>query len=134
MHIPIRAARLPALALAASLAGCAGFSADGGFSSVEKIARERIGKDAQWTRGDAERQTLDARVAELLNGKTPPAAAPLSADDAVQIAILNNKGLQAAYAELGLAEADLVQAGASRTRASPSAASCAAARSNSSAS
>ena len=39
------------------------------------------------------------------------AKGPLSVDDAVQVAILNNRGLQAALAELGLAEADLVQAG-----------------------
>jgi outer membrane protein TolC len=36
---------------------------------------------------------------------------PLSADNAVQVALLNNPGLQATYAELGIAEADLVQAG-----------------------
>jgi outer membrane protein TolC len=38
-------------------------------------------------------------------------AQPLSPDTAVQIALLNNPGLQAAYAELGIAEADRVQAG-----------------------
>jgi len=38
-------------------------------------------------------------------------ATPLSADDAVQVALLNNHGLQATYAELGIAESDLVQAG-----------------------
>jgi outer membrane protein TolC len=32
-------------------------------------------------------------------------------DDAVQIALLNNRGLQASYGELGISEADLVQAG-----------------------
>jgi outer membrane protein TolC len=37
--------------------------------------------------------------------------APLTADAAVQVVLLNNRGLQAAYAELGIAEADLVQAG-----------------------
>ena len=30
---------------------------------------------------------------------------------AVQVALLNNRGLQATYAELGIAEADVVQAG-----------------------
>ena len=35
---------------------------------------------------------------------------PLSADRAVQIALLNNRGLQAAYNALGLAEAAMVQA------------------------
>jgi outer membrane protein TolC len=38
-------------------------------------------------------------------------AQPLSADDAVQIALFNNKGLQADFFELGIAEANLVQAG-----------------------
>ena len=33
---------------------------------------------------------------------------------AVQVALLNNRGLQAVYAELGIAEADLVQAGRMR--------------------
>jgi hypothetical protein len=35
---------------------------------------------------------------------------PLSADAAVQIALLNNRGLQAAYNDLGLAEAAMVEA------------------------
>ena len=35
--------------------------------------------------------------------------APLSADAAVQIALLNNTGLQAAYNRLGVAEAVMVQ-------------------------
>jgi cobalt-zinc-cadmium efflux system outer membrane protein len=36
---------------------------------------------------------------------------PLTADEAVQIAMLNNRDLQAIYSELGVAQADLVQAG-----------------------
>ena len=36
---------------------------------------------------------------------------PLSVDDAVQVALFNNRGLQATFQELGIAEADLVQAG-----------------------
>ncbi|MBK4734651.1 TolC family protein [Noviherbaspirillum sp. DKR-6] len=36
---------------------------------------------------------------------------PLTPDSAVQIALANNKGLQASFAELGIAEANLVQAG-----------------------
>jgi len=38
-------------------------------------------------------------------------AAPLGADTAVRVALLNNHGLQAALAELAVAEADFVQAG-----------------------
>ena len=90
--------------VALALGGCASFSQDGGFNSVEKTTQERIGKELKWAKTDADRSAIDQRVAELL-GK------PLSVDDAVQIALLNNKGLQASFYELGISEADLVQAG-----------------------
>jgi outer membrane protein TolC len=97
----------PALAamLALFLGGCATFSADGGFAAVEQTVKSRIDKDAAWARTDSERGVIDSRVDELLR------KAPLAADDAVQVAILNNRGLQATFGELGIAEADLVQAG-----------------------
>lgn len=85
------------------LAGCTSFSSDGGFAGVEKITRDKIGKDVKWSRTEGERNSVAARVAELL-------AKPLSADDAVQIALLSNRGLQADFAELGIAEADMVSA------------------------
>ncbi|HSQ10654.1 MAG TPA: TolC family protein [Burkholderiaceae bacterium] len=90
--------------LVLGLAGCTTFSADGGFGSVESSARSQLGKDVVWSRTDADSATVAARVAELL-------AKPLSVDDAVQIALINNKGLQAGYYELGLSESDLVYAG-----------------------
>src|SRR4030065_2237164 len=86
------------------LGGCATFSKDGGFGAVEQIARERIEKDVKWQRDDNQRESVRATVKTLL-------ASPLSADAAGQIALLNNPGLQSTYAELGIAEADLVQAG-----------------------
>jgi outer membrane protein TolC len=86
------------------LAGCATVSGNGGFGAVEQVARERLDKDVKRQRGDSERESVRATVKELL-------ASPLSADNAVQIALLNNPGLQATYADLGIAEADLVQAG-----------------------
>ena len=92
------------LASAALLAGCASFSPDGGFARVEQVGRERLGKDLRWARSDADQERIDARVAELL-------ARPLGADDAVQLALLNNRGLQAAFFELGIGEAELVRAG-----------------------
>ena len=92
------------LASAAMLGGCASFSPDRGFSVVEQTARERLGKDLQWARSPADQDSIDLRVTELLSK-------PLSVDDAVQVALLNNRGLQARFAELGISEADLVQAG-----------------------
>ncbi|MGH6609006.1 MAG: TolC family protein, partial [Burkholderiaceae bacterium] len=86
------------------LAGCSTFSSDGGFATVEQTARERLGKDVSWLKTEAEQQTVTNRLNELL-------AKPLSVDDAVQIALLNNKGLQASYFDLGISESNLVQAG-----------------------
>ncbi len=86
------------------LGGCATFSKDGGFNTVETVARDRINKDVTWVRAEGDADTIQTTVKKLL-------ASPLSVDDAVQVALLNNRGLQATYAELGIAEADLVQAG-----------------------
>jgi outer membrane protein TolC len=85
------------------LAGCASLSSDGGFSSVEQAVESRTSAQAKWVRSEDEANSVRTRVKELL-------AKPLSAEDAVQIALLNNPGLQAEYAEVGIAEADLVQA------------------------
>ena len=104
-HSTIPRTRLiSALLTALALGGCASFSKDGGFSAVEQTAKERVGKDVKWARTDADRDTIAARVADLL-------IQPLSVDSAVQIALLNNRGLQARFHELGISEADLVQAG-----------------------
>lgn len=97
--------RLTATALASLvLAGCASFSADGGFGTVEQLTKERIGQTPSYQRTGEQTDTAAARVAELLRQ-------PLSADSVVQIALLNNRELQASYAELGIAESDLVRAG-----------------------
>jgi outer membrane protein TolC len=87
-----------------ALGGCASFSPDGGFDDVGKAVSERTGADARWLRSDADRDAVAARVNELLSK-------PIGPDQAVQIALLNNRGLQAAYAELGISEAERVQAG-----------------------
>ena len=88
----------------AALAGCAGFSADGGLGPAQQAAQQRLNnKDLVWARSDADRDRIDARVAELLR-------APLTGDAAVQIALFNHRGLQAEFHELGINEAELVQA------------------------
>lgn len=96
--------RLAAVAAALGLGGCATFSSDGGFGAVNEVTQARIGKQTRWQRTDADREAVTALIREKLRE-------PLSADDAVQIALVNNPGLQATYAELGVAEADVVAAG-----------------------
>ena len=93
-----------AVLAAATLSGCASFSADGGFGPVAQSAKDRLGKELRWAKSDADRDAIDRRVAELLTK-------PLSAEDAVQVALLNNQGLQASFFELGVSEADVVQSG-----------------------
>ena len=99
------AKRALALALAmALLGGCATFSEDRGFGLTQQTAKDRLGKDAAWIKTEADADSVKAKVQALL-------AKPLSADDAVQIALYNNPGLQATYAELGISESDLVASG-----------------------
>jgi outer membrane protein TolC len=92
-----------ALALPAALAGCVFLGDDARFSPVEQAVKERTGTDTKWARTEDEASGVRKRVKELL-------AQPLGPGDAVQVALLNNPGLQASYAEVGIAEADLVQA------------------------
>ncbi len=88
---------------AALLGGCAGFSPDGGMAPIQAAAYAEIGKDVVKIGDDNVALTAKARVDQLLRK-------PLTADSAVQIALLNNRGLQAAFNELGVAEAQMVAA------------------------
>lgn len=106
--IPSRAVlrHLQNVALAASpllLAGCATLSADGGMQPVQAAAKQHLGQDVEIVKTTADQDRVATRVAELLGQ-------PLTADSAVQIALLNNRGLQASFQELGIAETELVQA------------------------
>jgi len=75
-----------------------------GFPEVSALVEERSGIKVFWNNGTDLDKEAEAKLALLLNNK-------LTADDAVQIALLNNRELQAFYADLGVAQADLVQAG-----------------------
>lgn len=87
------------------LGGCVTFSEDGGTRNVnDALATRGVTQQAPWLKNDADAARAANQVRALL-------AQPLTADAAVQIALLNNRGLQATYAELGIAEADIVQAG-----------------------
>ena len=108
-HTPGTAARpwpslwLGGLALSL-LGGCASFSPDGGMLAVQQAARQHLGKDLGLTRSTDDPAASQQRVKALLSQ-------PLDADAAVQLALLNNRGLQASLQELGISEAAMVQAG-----------------------
>ena len=86
------------------LSGCATFSADGGFGAVEKSTQQYIKQKPVWANSDAQKQSAANQLAVLL-------VQPLSVNDAVQIALINNAQLQANFYDLQIAEANVVQAG-----------------------
>jgi hypothetical protein len=105
---PAVARRQPVLSIrAAGLAGtllvsaCQTFSPDGGMDVVAGIAGPALDKQIVAIRSDEDAATVRATLDRLLKR-------PLTADAAVQVALLNNRGLQAAYDELADAEARMV--------------------------
>jgi len=102
MPIRLSRSRLVLLIAVLSLSGCASFSPDGGITAVSDLASQTIKKDVAFVRSADEAERVNGAVKRLL-------ARPLTADAAVQAALLGNKGLQAAYNELALAETSLVE-------------------------
>lgn len=95
------------------LAGCvsdqdlAGYSAkDAGFSAVSAaVSVGTKGKDTVWVQNQQQAKAVSERVQSLVQKKT------INADTAVQVALLNNRGLQAAYADIGMNAAEAWQQG-----------------------
>ncbi len=76
---------------------------DAGFSTVSAKTSEAIAKETAWIQSQDEADRLSDSVHEMVYKKT------IDADTAVQVALLNNKGLQAAYAEVGMSSAEAWQ-------------------------
>ncbi|KOF17190.1 copper resistance protein [Ensifer adhaerens] len=95
------------LALPLLLGGCVSaneYAANNvGFSSVEAKTTEATGKQSVWVQNQQQAQVVSDRVKTLMAKKT------IDVETAVQVALLNNKGLQAAYADLGDSSADAWQ-------------------------
>lgn len=91
------------LVLIAAGGGCASVDPDAAFRDVGQLVRTRAGT-IHWNQGTAADQEVEQRIEALL-------AAELTADAAVQVALFNNRSLQATFERLGIAQADLVQAG-----------------------
>ena len=85
-----RAACAAAATICAAMSGCAGFSKDGGFDAVAAQTRTHLGQEVRWNRTEEEAAKSYAQVAAMLQ-------LPLSAPDAVQIALLRHAGVSAQY-------------------------------------
>jgi len=91
------------IAMALLLSACQTWSPDSGMSVVADIAGRDLNKQVEALRTPEDAQAVRGKVVALLRRS-------LAADAAVQVALLNNRALQAAYNELGFAEAAVMQA------------------------
>lgn len=103
---PHRAALHRAAVLLASLvlAGCAALDPAAGLDPVAETVQARAGVAPELQRSAADVDAARQRTASLLRE-------PLSMDAAVQVALLNQRGLQARLHDLGIADAELAQLG-----------------------
>ena len=95
--------RLLVIGLLSLATACAEFSPDAGMTTVTAAVRDKVGGEATKITSAADAERVRARVDTLLGQ-------PLTPDVAVQVALLNNRGLQAAYNDLGLSEIAGVEA------------------------
>jgi outer membrane protein, heavy metal efflux system len=84
--------------------GCASVSPKGSFEDVSALVAARGGARIHWDQGTPADEQVRGRVRDLVMGTLTP-------DGAVEVALLRNQGLVATYEQLGIAQADLVQAG-----------------------
>ncbi len=83
-------------------AGCA--TPDASLDRVQSTVAARAGKRVHWMRGGPEDAEIEQGVQAILRR-------PLTAERAVQVALLSNRELQARFEEIGIAQADVIQAG-----------------------
>lgn len=95
---------LAAAAALAALAGCTTVAPDRGFGGVASMTKAQTGQEPRLARTPDDQREIADTVDALLKQ-------PLGVDNAVRIALINNPGMQATYWEVGLAQADLAQAG-----------------------
>lgn len=83
-----------------ALSGCSTISQQDVFTGVKAETKQKL----QWIKTPQEAMNVHKSVNDLLSK-------PLSQDNAVHIALISNRALQQTYAQIGLAQSELVQAG-----------------------
>lgn len=95
---------LAVLLSAIGVTGCATVDPGAAFVDVSNKVRERSGEDSRFMRSPADAREIESVVRGILKNE-------LTADAAARVALLNNRDLQATLQDLGVAQADLAQAG-----------------------
>jgi cobalt-zinc-cadmium efflux system outer membrane protein len=85
------------------LVGCAVKTAPG-WKRFQEMAKERTDQELLWEKSEAEQEVIQKELDEFLTDG-------LSRQEAVRVALLNNRLLQSSFEELGISKSDLVQAG-----------------------
>jgi cobalt-zinc-cadmium efflux system outer membrane protein len=85
-----------------SLTGCVTLSSEQSFNEVAGAVQGRLGKQIRWDAGQYDDPLVRSTIGRLLSR-------PLTAETAVQVALLNNRELQSTYADLGISQANVVQ-------------------------
>jgi len=91
-----------AISFLVGASGCQRVSREAAFAEIQTNVSKRLNKVVRWNSING---TDEAKQIQDLLSKE------LSVEDAVQIALLNNRGLQAEFENIGIARADLMQAG-----------------------
>jgi cobalt-zinc-cadmium efflux system outer membrane protein len=96
--------RAAVVGLGLCTAACAGVAPERGHERVAALVEQRTGHKTRWEKGPPD----DGRAAEWVRSTS---AAGLTRARAVEIALVNSPELTALYEELGISQADMVQAG-----------------------
>ena len=92
------------IGVAVIVAGCAQVPKEAGFNDVKDLVEQRVEYRIHWNQETEADREVESAIDELLKNVLTPEAA-------VQIALLNNPNLQAIYEDLGVTQADVVEAG-----------------------
>jgi cobalt-zinc-cadmium efflux system outer membrane protein len=92
------------IVLALLIAGCAQVPKEAGFNDVKDLVGQRVDYNIHWNQQTEADREIEKAIEVLLKEELTP-------DASVQIALLNNPSLQAIYEELGITQADVVEAG-----------------------
>ena len=92
------------LGLLLAAMGCAQVPKEAGFNEVKSLVERRVDYNLHWNQETEADLEVEKAIDALLQDK-------LTAEAAVQIALLNNPDLQAVYEDLGVTQADVVEAG-----------------------
>ena len=92
-----------AVALTMIFVSCASTNPKLAFDDVSKTVNSRTGQTVQWSHHDSASNDIAHTIEPLLKTN-------LNAQSAVTIALLNNRSLQADFAEIGISQAEVAQA------------------------